>query len=85
MKLETTSRFDREYARLPQHLRARVDKQLALLLSDPRHRSLRLKKTEGHPGVWEGRVTRGYRFTFTVEGDVYFLRRVGTHDILKRP
>ena len=85
MKIETTPRFDREYARLPQHLRARVDKQLALLLSDPRHHSLGIKKTKGWPDIWEGRVTKGYRFTFVIWGDIYILRRVGTHDILKRP
>ncbi len=85
MRIETSPRFDREYSRLPQHLRARVDKQLALLLSDARHPSLRLKKTEGQDDVWEARVTQGYRFTFTIAGGIYTLRRVGTHDILKRP
>lgn len=35
--------------------------------------------------IWEGRVTGGYRFTFQIEGDVYILRKVGTHDILKKP
>ena len=85
MRIETSPRFDREYARLPQHLKARVDKQPTHLLADPGHPSLRLKKTKGQVGVWEARVTQGYRFTFTVAGDIYTLRRVGTHDILKRP
>lgn len=85
MKTETTPRFDREYVRLPRQLQARVDKQLVLLLTDPRHPSLRLKKTEGWEGIWEGRVSQGYRFTFVVSGDTYILRRVGPHDILKHP
>lgn len=85
MRAETSPRFDREYARLPQNLRARVDKQLALLLADPRHPSLGVKKTEGWPDIWEARVTKGYRFTFVIQGDAYVLRRVGAHDILRRP
>lgn len=85
MRIQTTARFDREYARLPGHIRARADKQLSLLLSDPRHRSLRIEKTQGYTDIWKGRITRGYRFTFTVAGDTYILRRIGPHDILKRP
>lgn len=33
--------------------------------------------------IWEGRITKSYRFTYHTEGDTYILRRVGTHDILK--
>ena len=85
MRIETESFFDRDYARLPQRIQERAEKQLALLLSNPQHPSLHLKKMEGWGDIWEGRVTRGYRFTFTQEGDTYSLRRIGTHDILKRP
>jgi hypothetical protein len=35
--------------------------------------------------IWEGRITQGYRFTFQIVGDIYLLRRIGTHDILRRP
>jgi len=35
--------------------------------------------------IWEGRITKSYRFTYQIEGDTYVLRRVGTHDILKNP
>jgi mRNA-degrading endonuclease RelE of RelBE toxin-antitoxin system len=85
MKIQTTSRFDRDYARLPQQIQARTNKQLALLLSNSRHRSLRIEKAEGYSNIWKGRITREYRFTFTIKGDTYILRRVGTHDVYKNP
>lgn len=83
MKLRPTERFAKEYDGLPERLQHRVDKALALLLQNPRHPSLRVKKMEGYEDRWEGRVTHHYRFTFAVEGDTYVLLRVGTHDLLR--
>ena len=40
---------------------------------------------ERRAAIWEARVTKGYRLTFEIVDDVYLLRRVGTHDILKKP
>jgi mRNA-degrading endonuclease RelE of RelBE toxin-antitoxin system len=85
MRLETTRTFDRDYAHLPHQIRKRADKQLKLLLSNPRHPSLQIEKMERHRDIWKGRITQNYRFTFYIVGDTYFLRRIGSHDILKRP
>jgi hypothetical protein len=85
MTIRLTRRFERDFAGLPDHVRTRAEKQLGLLLTDPRHPSLRLKKMAGCPEVWEGRVTRSYRFTFQLVGDAYVLRRIGPHDILVNP
>ncbi len=82
MTLRPTARFAADYQVLPQHLRLRVDKALGLLLADPRHPSLRVKKMKGYEHRWEGRVTLHYRFIFTIEDDAYVLLRVGTHDLL---
>ena len=62
-----------------------ADKQLGLLLSNPQHPSLSIKKMQDPRNIWEGRVTESYRFTFQIEEDTYILRKVGTHDILKKP
>jgi len=35
--------------------------------------------------IGEGRVTESYRFTFQIQEDIYVLRKVGIHDILKNP
>ena len=85
MKLNFSKKFIKAYRKLPQHIQETADKQLGLLLSNPEHPSLNLKKMQGQPGVWEARVTKGYRFTFHVEDDICFLRNIGTHDILERP
>ena len=85
MRVQTTSRFDRDYARLPLQVQERTNKQLALLLSDPRHPSLRIEKAEGYSEIWKGRISRDYRFTFTIDGDTYILRRVGSHEIYRNP
>jgi mRNA-degrading endonuclease RelE of RelBE toxin-antitoxin system len=85
MNSRTTARFDREYARLPAPLRARADKQLALLLSNPHHPSLRIRRMEGYRDLWEGRITRKYRFIFQIVGETYLLLRIGPHDIERSP
>ena len=52
----------------------------------PFHPSLRIRKMEGHPGIWEGHVTLDYVFTFHVENDpatgetVFVFRNIGTYD-----
>ena len=85
MKLLFTKTFVRDYRKLPQSLQAAVDKQLELLLSNPNHPSLNIKKMNDPRNIWEGRVTVSYRFTFQVQDDIYILRKVGTHDMLKNP
>ena len=83
MTLRPTARFAADYNGMPQQLRQRVDKALGLLLENPRHPSLQIKKMKGYENRWEGRVTLHYRFTFSIDGDTCVLLRVGTHDLLK--
>jgi len=85
MKIQTTKPFDKDYDGLPESMKDRTDKQLTLLLENPNHPSIRLKKIKGHPNIWEGRITKSYRFTLQISGEMYILRRIGTHDILKTP
>ena len=85
MTLVRTERFKKEFTRLPASLKKRAEKQLALLLQNPAHPSLRVEKMRGYPDIWEGRIAEAYRFTFQITGTAYTLRRIGTHDILNRP
>ena len=85
MNIRTTSTFVREYSRLPPDIRTRADKQISLLLSSPRHPSLRIKKMSGHRDLWEARVTRHHRVIFQIIDETFFLLRIGSHDILKNP
>ena len=85
MKIAFTKPFIRDYLGLPEHIQQKIDKQIGRLLDNPKHPSLRLKKMEGCASVWEARITNGYRLTFQIDSDIYLLRRVGAHDILKKP
>ena len=85
MKLQTTRLFDRDYAGLSEDLKERVEKQLALLLLNPRHPSLRLKRIRGTADIWEARVSRSCRLTLQLAGDTYLLRRVGPHNAIEQP
>lgn len=78
-------RFRRDFAALPSQIKERARSRLAVFCENPRHPSLRTKKMQGWQEVWEGRVTRDYRFTFSRADDTYTLRRIGTHDILRTP
>lgn len=80
--------FRRDFKQLPREIQDRTEKQFTLLLKNPRHPSLQTKKMKGkwgRMGVYEARVTQGYRFTFQLKDNFYFLRRIGPHDILRQP
>jgi mRNA-degrading endonuclease RelE of RelBE toxin-antitoxin system len=85
MQVQTTRLFDRDYAGLPAGIKGRTDKQLALLMTNPQHPSLRLKKVRGTDNIWEARISRGYRITLNIVGETIILRRIGIHDVLRRP
>lgn len=54
-----TSKFWHHYRKLPTVVRNLADKNFALLLNDPKHPSLRLKKV--HDGLWSVRIGLHYR------------------------
>ncbi len=85
MNIVTTKPFDRDYAHLSQDICKRLEAKLRIFVDNPSHPSLRSKKMEDLRGIWEVSITMNYRFTFTREGGTIFLRRVGTHDILRNP
>jgi mRNA interferase RelE/StbE len=85
VRVSFTKPFHRDYKGLPENMQKQIDKQIVQLIENPKHPSLHIKKMEGRLSVWEARITKGYRMTFQVDGDVFVLRRVGTHSILKRP
>lgn len=85
MKLIPTPIFEDAYQQLSPTIQRRVDEKLSLLLKNPRHPSLRFRKMRGYENIWEMRVSRNYRITFLQSGEDFFLRNVGTHDILRNP
>ena len=85
MEIKPSPHFVQDYKNLPPLLRKRTDEKLKLLLNNPQHPSLGLKKMKGFPDIWEVRITKNYRITFQIREKIYILRRIGTHDILKQP
>jgi plasmid maintenance system killer protein len=74
-----TNRFDRHYVAAPRTVQDAFDKQLRYLLQNLRHPSLRAKKYDETKGLWQARVTRGWRFYFTIEGDTCYLIDIIPH------
>ncbi len=68
-----TNRFTKSYASASLEIQRAFDRKLALLLRNLRHPSLRAKKYDEARGIWQARVTTGWRFYFTIEADVYRL------------
>ncbi len=89
MKFARTEPFKRDFQRLPETIKRRTEAALRLLLINPHHPSLRVKKVKGevlkgYSNVFEGRITRDYRFFFQIETDAYKLLRCGRHEELLR-
>jgi mRNA-degrading endonuclease RelE of RelBE toxin-antitoxin system len=81
--IRRTNAFLKDYRKLPNYLKSQVDKQLSLLIQNPRHPSLNLKKLKGTDN-FEIRISKGYRLTISYHDNILELRRVGTHDILRK-
>jgi hypothetical protein len=77
MQIRTTSHFDRSYANAPPAIKRAFLKQVAFLLDDLRHPSLRAKKYDAQR--WQARVTRDWRFYFRIEEDAYILLDIIPH------
>jgi mRNA-degrading endonuclease RelE of RelBE toxin-antitoxin system len=79
MKLRFTDKADKEYARLPLLVRKAFEKQLTFLLANRAHPSLHAKKYSEALDVWQGRVTRDWRFYFKIEDDEYVIISIVPH------
>ncbi len=84
-KLKFSKYFIIDYSKLPTEIQDKVDKQLHYLTENPAHPSLNLHLLQRATGTWEGYVDHQYRFTYQIEGEFYVLRRVGKHDVIKKP
>lgn len=85
MEVVRTEPFDWDFQRLPELIKRRTESALRLLMSNPHHPSLRVKKVRGeiikeYGNIFEARITRDYRFFFLIETDAYILLRCGRHE-----
>ena len=84
MRYLRTERFKKAAAQLPREIQAKAAKAFLLFKDNPRHPSLGVKRVQGMPDVWEGRVDIHYRFTFHYEGGACAFRNIGLHEIVER-
>lgn len=95
MKFRRTRQFRDDFDRLLESNKKDIEEAfpyvvLALQGNDEYHRKYRIKRMEGHPNIWEGHVKINLCFTFHLGTDedgkvIVFFRRVGTHQIYKKP
>ncbi len=79
MTLDYTPRFLRDYKKAPVIIQQAFDKQVLLLVQNLAHPSLRAKKYDESRDIWQARVTRDWRFYFTIEGPTYRLHELRSH------
>ena len=84
-ELVFTRSFERLFKRLPQPIRNAAYAKLALYLADAAHPSLGVKRIQGTERIWEMSITMNCRLTFKIDGGTVVLRRIGTHDLLRKP
>ena len=79
-----TRSFIKQYRKAPAKIQRKFDKQLDLLVNNPRYPSVGVKKMVNKDNVWEGRVDIHWRFTFEKHSKELVLRSLGTHDIYRK-
>jgi len=75
--------FWNDYNALPAEIRARADKQFALLNANPQHPSLHFKKLGERNGqeIWSARVTLKYRALAVRLSDAFVWFWIGEHNL----
>jgi plasmid maintenance system killer protein len=79
MRAVLTEPFADSLIEAPPEIQKLFGKQLAQLLRDIRHPSLRAKKYDERRDLWQARINNDWRFYFTIEGDAYVLRGLTPH------
>lgn len=79
MRVLFSERFARSFQEAPEKIQRDFGKQLAHLLRDIRHPSLRAKKYDEARSIWQARVNGGWRFYFIIKGDLYELIDIMPH------
>ena len=85
MLVVSTETFARLYKKLPADIQHQADKALDHLESRPFYPSLGHKKMAGHEDLYEIRVSKNYRITYQKIDNTAYLRKIGTHNLLKNP
>jgi hypothetical protein len=76
---QTTERFRRALAALPEHVQDRARQAYQLFRDNPQHPSLRFKQVHTTRPIYSARVGLGYRALAVRDDAVYIWFWIGTH------
>lgn len=79
MKWQHSDRSKADYDGLQPNIRKAFDKQARLLAGNLLHPSLHAKKYNESQDLWQARVTKDWRFFFTIIDDTYIIVRIVPH------
>ena len=79
MKVHYTNHLVHALKNVPSQIEKAFYKQIELFVRDIRHPSLHAKKYDEAVGLWQARVTKGWRFYFTIEGNTYNVVDIEKH------
>jgi hypothetical protein len=77
-----TQRFVKTFEALPEPIKEQARKAFSLFCENISHPGLNIERVEGYPGVWSGRVTQKYRWTFHFEADPKTGERICVHRVI---
>ena len=77
-----TRRFSEAYQALPAQVKVQARKTFELFCENPSHPSLKIERIEGYPGVWSGRISQKYRWTFHFEQSPGSGERICVHRVI---
>ena len=77
--IELGKSAEKQLRKLPLTTVNKFRKQLAFLLTNLAHPSLRIKKKQGE-NAFEARIDYHYRFTFSINEDIIRVFSIGPHD-----
>jgi mRNA interferase RelE/StbE len=83
-RLIFTRNFKKNYKKVPRQIQERFDKQLRFFVENPKHPSLQIHRYKKEENAWEGYVSSGYRFTFSIVDEGYVFRNIGPHGIIEK-
>lgn len=86
IKIHYTEYFVEKVSALSPEVKKALKKKLSLMMKNPRHPSLRVKKIQGQEGIFEASITMSVRMTWQYTEDGILLRNIDEHDkALKKP
>jgi len=80
MIVHYTELFQEKVKQLPVEVKRALRSKLELMVENPRHPSLRVKKIQGQTGIFEASITMSVRMTWQYSEDGILLRNIGEHD-----